>query len=389
MFRLAWLSTSTLFLLAINGAATRLAAAEEDKRPSSWMERVLNAPTMSSTQRDELSPEMLQLRDKLHECLAYYFEQREDVSRRSPWGIMHALIAFGVDTDVMVNGQRINAIGWLCWNGAGRGQRLLYVRDGELRLHRGPGVQGHDGQFLAMLAQSRVKKDYGIKVGDDEFTVADLIEREKVTCQAGTELTFKLIALSHYLEPNATWTNEDGEEWSVERLIKEELKQPVVTAACGGTHRMMGFSYAVRKRNKRGGEFTGQWKRAKKFVEDFHEYAFTLQNENGSFSTNWFNQRGDSGDTTRYLQTTGHILEWLVYSLPQEQLRDPRVIKSVNFLVDLMLDNRDRRWDVGPKGHALHALVLYDQRVFGAKPGQGGPRVARQEEAASETQSEP
>ena len=68
-----------------------------------------------------------------------------------------------------------------------------------------------------------------------QFTVADLIESEKLGCQTGMELTFKLISLSHYLDPDATWKNSTGEEWSISRLIHEEIKSPINGVACGGT----------------------------------------------------------------------------------------------------------------------------------------------------------
>jgi hypothetical protein len=32
--------------------------------------------------------------------------------------------------------------------------------------------------------------------------------------------------------------------------------------------------------------------------------------------------------------------------------------------------NQQHQWEVGPKGHALRALVLYDQRTFGGTPQQ-------------------
>ena len=67
-----------------------------------------------------------------------------------------------------------------------------------------------------------------------------------------TELTFKLIALAHYLDSDATWTSETGDEWSISRLIEEEIQSPIIGAACGGTHRLMGLSYAVRERVKHG-----------------------------------------------------------------------------------------------------------------------------------------
>ena len=155
----------------------------------------------------------------------------------------------------------------------------------------------------------------------------------------------------------------------MQRLIKEELAQPIVGAACGGTHRMTGFSYAVRRREQRGEPFTGQWQRAKKFIDDFHEYTFRLQNPDGSFSTDWFAGRADNGPPTKRLETTGHITEWLAFSLNKEQLVEPRMMKSVYYLSNLLIEHRDEKWGIGPLGHGLHALAIYDERIFGGRPG--------------------
>jgi len=220
-----------------------------------------------------------------------------------------------------------------------------------------------------MLAQSRVKTDFPMLVEGQKFTVADLIQYEKETCRAKTELTFKLIAFMHYLKSDDKWKTIDGQDWDIQRVIKEELAQPIVGAACGGTHRMTGFSYAVRRREQRGEPFTGQWQRAKKFVDDFHEYAFKLQNPDGSFSTDFFAGRADNGPYTKRLETTGHITEWLAFSLSKEQLVEPRTIKSVSYLTDLLAEHRDEKWGIGPLGHGLHALAMYDERIFGGKPG--------------------
>ena len=317
----------------------------------------------------ELTPELIELRDKLRECLAYYYFRPENVATRSPWGSMHWMIAYGVDSQLIVGAKRVNAIGYLNYNGVCNGQRLFYTSGGKIQAQVGVGVQGHAGQYLAMLAQSRVKTDYPMLVDGQQFTVADLIEHEKLTCRPGTELTFKLIALSHYLKSDEKWKSNDGQSWDIPRLIKEELAQPINGAACGGTHRMTGFSYAVRKREQRKEPVEGQWQRAKKFIEEFHEYTFKLQNPDASFSTEWFVTRADYGDIGRRLQTTGHITEWLAFSLSKEQLVEPRMVKSVTYLNNLMLENRNEKWSIGPLGHALHALAIYDERIFGGKPG--------------------
>jgi hypothetical protein len=316
-----------------------------------------------------LTSEQLELRDRLRQCLAHYYFRPENVATRSPWGSMHWMLAYGVDSQLIAGTKRVNAIGYLNYNGVCNGQRLFYTSGGKIQAQVGVGVQGHAGQYLAMLAQSRVKADYPMLVDGQKFTVADLIEHEKLTCRPASELTFKLISLSHYLKSDDKWTSNDGQQWDIPRLIKEELAQTINGAACGGTHRMTGFSYAVRKREQRGERIEGQWKRAKKFVEDFHEYTFKLQNADGSFSTAWFVMRAEDGDIGRRLQTTGHITEWLAFSLSKEQLAEPRMVKSVDYLTTIMLDNRNEKWSPGPLGHAIHALAIYDERVFGGKPG--------------------
>jgi hypothetical protein len=331
-----------------------------------------------------LPPELVELRGKIRECLAWYYFRPENVATRSPWGVMHAMIAYGVDTQVISNNQRVNAIGYLCYNGTCNGQRLFYTQNGQIQTQIGPGVQGHAGQFLAMLAQSRVKKDFPMQIDGYQFTVADLIEHEKLTCRPRTELTFKLIALTHYLKSDEKWRSNDGQEWDIPRLIKEELAQPINGAACGGTHRLTGFSYAVRKREQRGEPIEGQWKRAKTYIEDFHDYTFKLQNDDGSFSTEWFVMRADSPDPARRLQTTGHIVEWLAYSLAKDELTDPRMVKSVEYLTDLLLERKYDRWSIGPLGHGLHALAIYDERVFGGQPGQRATELAEVRRKAME-----
>lgn len=343
-----------------------------------------NTPKPSTTKPvEELTAQQIQLRERIRDVLAYYYNRQENVAEHSPWGIMHVLISYGVDTEIIGNNRKMNAIGWLCWNGACRGQQLFYLQGNRMQTPIGPGVQGHAGQFMAMLAQSRVKSIYPMRIEGKDFTVADLIEHEKLTCEAGTELTFKLIGLSHYLDTEATWKAESGERWSISRLIREELAQPIVGAACGGTHRMTGFTYAVRKREKEGKPIDGQFLRAKKFLDDYIDYTFYLQNQDGSFSTDFFRGRNGYGDINRRIETTGHILEWFVATLSDEQLRDPRVVKAVSYLTSLMMDNRENEWEIGPRGHALHALAIYGERVFKDKPGQRDAVLARGRKATN------
>jgi len=238
----------------------------------------------------------------------------------------------------------------------------------------GVGLQGHKGQFLAMLAQCDVSPDYPIRADDQDFTIRDLIQAEQLTCYARTELTFKLIALAHYLPSSATWVNDQGETWTIPKLIQDERTQPIRGAACGGTHRLAGLALAAKQRVARGEPLDGEWLEAANFVKQYQNYAFQLQNRDGSLSTEWFRGRGAEDDIDRRVRTTGHILEWLIYSLPEERLTDARTVRAVNYLTSLLASNTDAGWEVGPLSHALHALALYDEKVF--RPHDAPTRVA-------------
>ena len=125
----------------------------------------------------------------------------------------------------------------------------------------------------------------------------------------------------------------------------------------------MGLSYTLYKRAKEGKPVTGQFVRAKKFTEDYRRYTFSMQNGDGSFSTEWFRGPGARRDIARRMQTTGHILEWLVFSMPRQQLFEPETVAAVDYLTAILYQGQNRQWDVGPLGHALHALALYDRRL--------------------------
>lgn len=306
------------------------------------------------------------LRARVERILAFYQRRLLDTRDNNCWELIHAVVAFGVHSQVRRGGPAgpaVNSISWLCSGAACNGQSLIYLDRGRLAAAKGPKVQGHHGQFLAILAQSKVMVDYPILVGGRRFSVADLIETEKLTCDSGMELTFKLIAFSHYLDSEATWRNARGEPWSISRLIREEIQSPINGAPCGGTHRLMGLSYAVRERQRQREPIDGEFLRAQTYVADFHRYTFGLQNRDGSFSTEWFKRRAAKDDVERRLQTSGHILEWLAYSVPDETLNDPRFIKAVAYLSGILETGSARKWSVGPLGHGLHALALYEERM--------------------------
>ncbi len=323
-----------------------------------------NAPRPPANQRFN------RLKSRVGQTLAAYQRRPLNTAQHTPWEVMHGFIAFGIPSKVRVggpSGDPINSIGWMNSGGRCKGQVMLATEDERLVAMRGVGVQGHQAQYLAILAQCRVALNSPIQVEGKGFTVADLVEEEKLACLSGTELTFALIGLTHYLPTDAEWTARDGQIWTLERLVSEEIEQPIRGAPCGGTHRLFGLSYACQRRLRATGTLDGHYARADHFVRDYQRFALTkLQNPDGSFSTEWFKYPADrEDDVDRKVQTTGHILEWLVGSLDQDQLYQSRVVSAVEFLSAALLREPSREWKLGPLGHALHALTIYQERVWG------------------------
>lgn len=323
-----------------------------------------------------LSRTILRMKRPIQQTLQYYYGQRENADRRSNWGMMHQVMVYGVETRLIARGREHSTIAWMAGNNICRGSRLMTVEQGQLQVREGVGLQGHQAQWLAVLSLAGVPADYPLYVGRNRFSVEDLVRTEAAACEEGKELTFTLIGLAYYLDTETSWVGADGERWDFPRLIAYELTQPIVGAACGGTHRLMGFAHALRKRRMEGRPLDGQWYRAEKYLDDFTEYTFRLQNRDGSMSTNWYESQEDNGELDRKIQTTGHMVEFLLTHLPDEEIVKPRMVRSINFLMRSMLRNRRNDWSIGPKGHALRSLAMFYERVYGDGPAVDSEKVA-------------
>jgi len=112
-----------------------------------------------------------------------------------------------------------------------------------------------------------------------------------------------------------------------------------------------------------------------------------LQNPDGTWHPRFFAVRGPSRDSAGLVRSTGHILQWLAFSLPQDRLEDPRLVRAVQYLSEV-LGSRQSPWrkvpsrprDLAAMMHALHALAIYNERVFVPRDA---PQPIDEEEPAS------
>ena len=79
----------------------------------------------------------------------------------------------------------------------------------------------------------------------------------KIDC--GGESFKRILALAHYEEPDAQWFNAAGEPWSIERLVKMQIDEPVTSGACGGCHGLFALAYARNMYISTGKPLRGVW----------------------------------------------------------------------------------------------------------------------------------
>src|SRR5439155_18528621 len=94
-----------------SGVKARVADEEEE---TFGEDATANSTAPSETPPKEpeiaITPQLMELRAKLREALAYYYFRPENVAIRSPWGAMHAMIAYGVDRELIAGDKPAHAI---------------------------------------------------------------------------------------------------------------------------------------------------------------------------------------------------------------------------------------------------------------------------------------
>jgi hypothetical protein len=181
------------------------------------------------------------------------------------------------------------------------------------------------------------------------------------------ELEWALVIIGTHDGTDAFWKNAAGEELHFADLVKQELDKPLDKAACGGTHRLFGLSWVYHLQLRHGGPTEGVWQVLAERMAEYQRRARELQNPDGSFSTEFFRGRGHAADPQLRMNSTGHIFEWLALSLSDDELQEPWVRDAANALALMFLDIQDKPMEGGTMYHAVHGLLIYSSRLYGAE----------------------
>lgn len=321
--------------------------------------------------RPELPPEIANLRDRVRYTLNAYFKQPLNTRDYTPGEILAGCLPWGCSTEVSHEGQAINGITCLCWNYPAAGYELLIDCDGHVAARVGYGLQTCPGQMLAVLALSRVPADYPMRAGKVVRSVNDLLEYEKLSCRPNARQALRLAGLAHYLPKGATWKDALGEDWSIERLVDDQLRQPASEEPAGGMYRLVGLTLAVARHSPEKPDPKSPFGRALDFLTEYQRYAFQLQNADGSWNSSIIDPSGRSNDQVGQMRATGYVAAWLALSLPNKELTRPEMIHAIDYLSQ-SLGSSNARWNLGSLNksgleglmQALNALSTYDQRAF-------------------------
>ena len=152
---------------------------------------------------------------------------------------MHGVLAYREEFPVQVGRdmKNMSAVEYVLNGGTMNGWTVRpgdVLEDGRrgLRAVVEPGTkkgQGHADQWLAVLAQCGLSPDQEIKIGPDTYAMKDFLQQVQRDAprNLNQEWSWTLIGLTSYLPTDSTWTANDGQTWSIERLVQGEIEQDV------------------------------------------------------------------------------------------------------------------------------------------------------------------
>lgn len=318
------------------------------------------AATLQEIQREDL-PQLI------NDAVSISARRYLTAGKHTPWQIMHGLLALRDEYKIKVDDEKVSALQWLTERRSFKGEPIVQHTPYGGRFHTFTepyDFEGHPNQFLAIATMSELPVDFAFNttVGG-QVTIQDMINHAKAEVNDREEITWTLWALSRYLPVDSEWFSAAGEPWSIERLVQIQTYANPVDAACGGTHGLFALSLARNSYLATGKPLRGIWLEADQKIKRYIAKSKSLQNPDGTFSTEYFKGPGESSEFGKRIATSGHILEFLMVAAQDDQLQQEWMQKAVFAVANDLVVNRREAADCGPLYHALHALVLYKQRA--------------------------
>lgn len=318
-----------------------------------------------------------QLQSRVLNVLETALEHRSmDTSVNAAWQIMHGVVAFGPDLEINTPDRgKVGALDYAFSGGAISGFELslgdVHPKSGRrgIKARLDPGSysgQGHVDQWIAICAMCDLPPDTPVQVGEQTLTVLDWARQAQYDVSENylDEYGWTLIALTHYLPEETQWIAKDGNVYSIEDLVGAEINIDLTTAACGGTHSLAGVVRALKLRERASLPGSETWSTAEQLVQQCIFNARQFRASDGRLSTNYFDGPGISVDLSVELASAGHVFEFLALGLPDSELAEPWVERSLERICELLESAEAVDLECGSLYHALSGLKIYAMRRY-------------------------
>jgi hypothetical protein len=341
------------------GLDPRSAKEAEPEKPAGPVEVVEKMPVAATGPRFKIESAIENIRS------------RQLLTTNGFWTVFHGILGLGPGLTLRNpdTGEKVNAVEFIASGGEMRGLTFLPTKYGlDVETGRIMAVsQGHQDQFIAEVgAEWGMPADKKFIVFGKDYTFLDFVNESKMRASVtkNQELSWTIVIVGQYLGQDITWTNKYGEKLTYEDMIRYELDASVEQAACGGTHRLFGLTWAYHQHLMNGGETVGVWKEIAEKTAKYRDLAKKFQNPDGTLSTNHFRGAGNAPEKATIISTAGHMVEWLALALTDAELKEKWMQDAAGALAQAILDVGDTPQEGGALYHAAHGLLLYHARVY-------------------------
>ena len=312
-------------------------------------------------------PEIVDPLDKLvDEAIEVSHRRMLSTEVHTPWQIAHGILALRWEYTLYQNNEKVRALDWVATGPSFRGRPWFITTENGGKGHpftEPYAFEGHPNQFLAFYAMAGVPLDHQFNTGEKIITIEDMIRNAKAEVNTDEEITWTLWAFSRYLPWDDEWVSERNEEWSMEKLVRIQMQSEPTRSACGGTHGLFALASAVNCYARDQKHLRGTWLEASMRVRQYIEYARSMQNRDGSFSSKYFEGPEYASDVNKRVSTTGHTLEFIMEALPQNRLNEPWVRSAVYRIATDLIEYKKQPLEPGGMYHAIDSLVIYRERT--------------------------
>ncbi len=318
---------------------------------------------ISHTRRQPSSDKLVQL---CQEAVNTTARRMLSTDQHTPWQIMHALLGLREEFQILHDGAPVSGLNWVSEGQVFTNEYWFEKTKFGGRAHPYSvpyAFEGHANQFLAILSMCGVGLDHTLGTANGPVSMREMIRHAQMTVSTKDEPTWTLWFLSRYLPSNARWRNQQGEAWSIEKLVQIQTNKPMQGAPCGGTHSLFALAHARNVYLRQGKPLRGVWMQAEWKIRKHINTARMQQNSNGTLSSNFFRGKKYDPDFNKRMASAGHVLEFLMIALPQKELNQRWVRRAIEATARDLMDNRKAFVKCSPLYHSVNALNIYLDRV--------------------------